>query len=146
MSSIQFDPQATGARSATLSFSGAPDNAQPTVTLKGTGELPVTLSTSAMAFGGETLFTPAAAKTVTVTNNTSSSITTLAFNVIGTNPGDFSPPTLATTCGATLGAHSSCKVTIQFDPQAAGPRSATLAFSGTPDATQPSVALTGTGK
>jgi hypothetical protein len=144
--SIQFDPQATGARSATLSFSGAPDDTQPTVTLKGTGELPVALSTGTMAFGGEALFTPTAAKTVTVTNNTSSAITSFGFSVTGTDPGDFSPPTAATTCGATLGAHSSCKVTIQFDPQAAGPRSAMLTFSGTPDATQPSVALTGTGK
>jgi hypothetical protein len=145
--SIQFDPQAPGTRSATLTFSGTPESVQPTVTLTGTGLLPVAVTPTTVDFGSHGLKGPTAAKAareVMVTNNTSSS-TPLSFAITGAARGDFLPHTEATTCGATLAAHSSCVVSIRFDPKAKGARSATLTFSGTPGTTQPTAALTGTG-
>ena len=141
--SVLFDPQATGARSATLSFSGTPDQTQPSVNLTGTGVLPVTVTPATLAFGSQGLQSPTNAKTVTVQNNTSMPVN-VYFQITGTNGPDFQL-TPATTCGSTLAAQSSCTISVLFDPQATGARSATLSFSGTPDQTQPSVNLTGTG-
>jgi hypothetical protein len=117
------------------------------VTLTGKGLLPVAVTPTTVDFGSHGLKGPTAAKAaraVMVTNNTSSS-TPLSFKVAGAHPGDFAPHTEGTTCGATLAAHSSCVVSIRFDPKAKGVRSATLTFAGTPGTTQPAVALTGTG-
>jgi hypothetical protein len=140
--SVQFDPQATGSRTATLNFSGTPDTTQPSVNLTGTGALQVTVSPATLAFGRQGLNNPTNAMTVTVQNHTSSQ-TPLNFSIGGSNPNDFQQ-TAATTCGSTLAAQSSCTISVLFDPQATGSRTATLNFSGTPDTTQPSVSLTGT--
>ena len=67
-----FDPQATGALSATLNFNGTPDQTQPSVNLTGTGVQPVTVTPATLAFGSQGLNSPTNAKTVTVQNNTSS--------------------------------------------------------------------------
>lgn len=142
--SIQFDPHAAGTRSAKLTFSGTPESIQPTVTLTGAGLLPLAVSPTSVDFGSHGLKGPIAARVVTVTNNTGSS-TPLSFAITGAARADFSPHATATTCGATLAAHSSCVVSIRFDPKAKGTQSAMLTFSGTPGTTQPAVTLTGTG-
>ena len=142
--SVVFDPQATGALSATLNFNGTPDQTQPSVNLTGTGVQPVTVTPATLAFGSQGLNSPTNAKTVTVQNNTSTQ-TSLSFNITGADGPDFQINYPATTCSSTLAAQSSCTISVVFDPQATGALSATLNFNGTPDQTQPSVNLTGTG-
>ena len=142
--SVVFDPQATGALSATLNFNGTPDQTQPSVNLTGTGVQPVTVTPATLAFGSQGLNSPTNAKTVTVQNNTSTQ-TYLNFNITGADGPDFQINYPATTCSSTLAAQSSCTISVVFDPQATGALSATLSFNGTPDQTQPSVNLTGTG-
>jgi Domain of unknown function DUF11/Cep192 domain 4 len=140
----QFQPQGLGPRSAVLSFSGTPDLIQPTVSLKGTGVQPVTVSPTTLAFGSQGLNSPTAAQTVTVHNNQSSS-TNLSFSLTGANLPDFRPATTVNPCLNTLAAGASCTISYQFLPQGLGPRSAVLSFSGTPNTIQPTVSLKGTG-
>ena len=79
-----FDPQATGALSATLELHGTPDQTQPSVNLTGTGVQPVTVTPATLAFGSQGLNSPTNAKTVTVQNNTSTQ-TYSDFHITGPN-------------------------------------------------------------
>jgi hypothetical protein len=60
---------------------------------------------------------------VTLTNGSTSSLTSIAISFTGTNPGDFSQNS---TCGTTLAANSSCTINVKFTPTGYGARSATL--------------------
>jgi uncharacterized repeat protein (TIGR01451 family) len=152
--SVQFTPHATGARSALLTFSGTRDATQPLVTLTGMGVLPVTVTPASLAFGSEGLNSPTVPQTITVTNNQSVS-TTFSFNTSGADPGDFTvtpqgncgtaAPGSIYTLPAAPGPGNSCTISVQFAPRSTGARSALLTFSGTPDATQPSVSFSGMG-
>ena len=97
-----FDPQATGALSATLNFNGTPDQTQPSVNFTGTGVQPVTVTPAALAFGSQGLNSPTNAKTVTVQNNTSTQ-TYLNFNITGADGPDFQINYPATTCSQHAG-------------------------------------------
>jgi hypothetical protein len=113
-------------------------------------DLPLTPTISAsptsINFGTQLVGATTPAQFVTLTNNTSSSITlTLPAIIGGTNPADFA---LATgTCTTTLASGASCTVGATFTPAAAASYSATLEIADSADtsAHKISVALTGTG-
>jgi hypothetical protein len=141
--SIQFTPQATGARAATLTISDDAGNSPQTVSLTGTGVQPVTATPANLGFGSQGLGSPTAAKTVTVNSNVSATVTFSGITITGANAGDFTQS--ATTCGATLAAQASCTISIQFTPQATGARAATLTISDNAGNSPQTVSLTGTG-
>src|SRR5271157_504588 len=141
--SIQFVPQATGSRAATLTISDNAGNSPQTVALTGTGVLQVVVTPATLGFGSQGLGSPTTAKTVTVNSNISSTLTFTSIAITGANPGDFTQS--ATTCGATLAAQATCTISIQFVPQATGPRAATLTISDDAGNSPQTVALTGTG-
>jgi hypothetical protein len=61
----------------------------------------------------------------------------------GADPGDFNVST--TTCGASLGAKSTCTISVVFNPTATGKRTATLNVNDGANNSPQTVALTGTG-
>jgi hypothetical protein len=113
-------------------------------------DLPLTPTISAsptsINFGTQLVGATTPAQFVTLTNNTSSSITlTLPAIIGGTNPADFAPAT--GTCMTTLASGASCTVGATFTPAAAASYSATLEIADSADTSthKISVALTGTG-
>ena len=127
---IVFAPTVSGTRTATLNFN---DNASPspqTVALSGLGTggttgggsasvSPTTLSWVSVAVGSK-----GAAKTVTLTNSGTTSITISSITLSGANPGDYQIS--SKTCGTNLAASASCTASIAFAPIASGTRTATL--------------------
>ncbi len=107
----------------TVSATGA-SNPPQTVTVTLTIFSPpsaLSVSPIALNFGPQGVGTASAGQTVTVSNGGSSSVGL----GIG-SPGDFAQ---TNTCGGSLGANSSCTVTVTFTPTLAGPRSGSLSIS-----------------
>ena len=139
--SVKFTPQAAGARSASLSITDNATGSPHRETLSGTG-IPVTLTPSTLAFGNQKVRRTSSARTITVANigTTTVSITGIAFT--GTNSGDFSQ---TNTCGTSVAAGRSCTISVKFRPLAAGARSASLSITDNAAGSPHTAALSGTG-
>ena len=108
----------------------------------------VNLSPSSLTFASESVGTPSAPQTLTVTNNGTANLTIASALIGGTDSADFTAS--ADTCtGATLtplpSDDSTCTINVTFTPIAAGSRGATLIFTDNASNSPQSVALTGTG-
>ena len=81
----------------------------------------------ALPFGNQLFHTASTQQTFTVTNNTSSNITTINPTVGGTNSGDFSIAGTViggtSACSATLAAGASCGFGVTFTPSISGAES-----------------------
>jgi hypothetical protein len=108
--SITFSPQTRGYRSATLSISdNAPDSPQ-SVSLNGRGVVPLaTLTSSALAFSTQLVFTASQPQSVTLTNT---GLGTLFISSL-TITGQYSE---SNNCGTSLSAGASCSITVTFKP------------------------------
>ena len=126
---ITFAPQASGARSATLSFTDDGGGSPQVVALQGSGVIGPALSFSPgyLSFGNENIPKTTNPATITVTNVSPTTISFSSIAVGGTNPGDFTIQ--SNTCTAGLGLGANCAVGVTFTPQAAGARSANLTFA-----------------
>jgi hypothetical protein len=141
---VAFAPGAVGARLAVLSITDSASNSPQSVSLTGTGILPVTLTPTAEKFPATKVGVTSAAKTVTIKNNLPTFFTLSGTSFTGANPGDFAQS--GTTCGGTLGAGLTCTVSIKFTPTAKGSRVAILDLSDSAITSPQTVALSGTGK
>ena len=137
--SVTFTPTASGSRSGSLTIT---DNASPatqTVSLTGTGTLPVvSLSPASLTFPAQAVGTSSSAQSVTL-SNTGSAV--LSITSITTN-GDFSQ---TNTCGSSLAASASCTLSVTFTPTASGSRSGSLTITDNASPATQTVSLTGTG-
>lgn len=143
---ITFGPLSSGTRTATLSFSDSATNSPQSVSLSGLGtggSGTVTISPASLAFGSVNVGTTSAAKTTTLTNGGSSTITINNIAVTGTNSGDFL--IASKTCGSSLAKSASCTISVTFKPTTTGSRAATLTVSDTSSNSPQTAALTGTG-
>jgi uncharacterized repeat protein (TIGR01451 family) len=136
---ITFTPGATGNRSATLTISSDAAEAPHTVDLSGVGVEPGALvSPASLDFGTEIVGTTSSAKTVTLTNNGTATLTLGSIAISG----DFDQ---INTCSATIAPGASCTFSVTFTPSAAGNRAGVLTInSDAPDAPH-TVDLTGVG-
>ena len=103
---------------------------------------PLSVSPTALNFGTQLVGAPTAAQSVTVTNNSTASIS-IPSTVTGANAADFVASGGMTPCGASLAAGASCMIAVVFTPSVAAAEAATLQISTGVNAL--SVALTGTG-
>jgi hypothetical protein len=89
--------------------------------LSGTAVLPATdgLSPSALAFTSQALGTTSAAQQVTLTNEGDVALTLISAQTTG----DF---TAANSCGNSLAAHSTCAISVVFQPKSLGVGTGTL--------------------
>ncbi len=143
---ISIAPNTTGNVSAVLTLQDSAPGSPQTVPITATVIGPkASLSPSSLSFGNQTLNTPSAAKTVTLSNPGVGPLTINSIAVSGSNFNDFGITTNG--CGGTLGQGLSCTVSITFTPKSKGSRSATLTFidNSTASSTQ-TVSLSGTGK
>jgi hypothetical protein len=106
----------------------------------------VTLSTTSVSFGKQTVGTSSAVKAVTVTNKGSATLTFTSIMVVGAERLDFSPlSTLSNPCGKSLPAGGSCVVGPAFTPLAVGARTATIQITDNAPGSPQVVTLSGTG-
>ena len=134
-------PVASGTHNVDASYAGDRNYGavtSSTIPLIG-GLPPVRVSPNSLSFGNEAVGTTSPAKTVTLDNT---STDTLDISSI-TPSGDFAIS--ANTCGATLAAKKSCKVSITFTPMALGTLTGTLTFTDNAANSPQTVALSGTG-
>ena len=140
---VNFTPKGSGTRTATLNIveTVLGNQQTQTVTLKGSGEAPVTLTPNSITTFSAKVGTTSAAKTITIKNvNTSAPL-----NITGLNfSGDFEQT--ATTCLASpVAGGATCTVSVTFDPSIGGTRDGQLQVADDA-ATSPQVAnLRGTG-
>jgi hypothetical protein len=139
--SIKFKPTASGTRTAALSITDNAAGSPQKVPLSGIGTT-AKLSPTSVNFGSVTVGMTSAAKTVTLTNVGTTTLTITGIAITGTNAGDFSQ---THTCGSSLAAGVSCTISIKFKPSATGARSAVLAVSDNAAGSPQKVTLSGTG-
>ena len=143
---ISFNPLATGAFTANLSIVDNATGSPQTVTLTGTGVVPIaSLSASSLAFPNTLAMPVTASSPLTVTlNNTGTGLMTIGGIAVSGS----STFTQTNTCGTTLAPAASCTVSVTFTPIAnvAVSYTGTLSFTDNSSAGSPqTVALTGTG-
>lgn len=110
---VAFKPSVTGAVSGDVTVSYPGEGSPQRLGLSGTGQNPITLAPTSLAFGTITVGSTSAAKTVTLTNNESTSL-----NITHAASGDYSIS--STTCGATLASKASCTMSVTFHPKQNG--------------------------
>ena len=137
---VTFAPSVAGAVPGALTIADNATNSPQLVNLAGIGVYVLSAAPSNVAFGTGAVGVTSSAKTVTLTNNSTSTVgfsfaasANFAASAAGSAP-----------CGANLGAGASCTVAIAFTPSQNGSVSGTLAVSGPSFATQ-LVVLSGSG-
>jgi hypothetical protein len=135
---VTFKPSSNGTIYGAVSLTDSTIVSPETYEVVGVGVSPLTTSVSSVGFGTLTVGTTSASQSVTLTNNLASALSlTVAVS------GDFARS--GGSCGASLAAHASCTLLLNFTPTATG------AINGVVTITYPStyspeeVALNGTG-
>ena len=135
---LTFSPTTAGAVSGSLSISdSAPDSPQ-MVALSGTGALPLTYSPTTLAFSAQAVGTTSAAKTITIQNNETS---TLSYSFAAS--GNFGISSSGTTCTGSLASKGTCKIAVTFTPTAAGTIYGALSFTDGSSFSPQAIALSG---
>jgi Abnormal spindle-like microcephaly-assoc'd, ASPM-SPD-2-Hydin len=138
---VGFTPTAKGSTSGVLQLTDNASNNPQKVTLAGTG-MSIAVSPATLNFGSEAAGQTSAPQTVTVSNVSSAAVNLTSFT-IATWPADYTIST--NTCGASLAAQTSCKLSILFDPTKKGTFNAKLNVANNGGGSTASVSLTGTG-
>ena len=162
---IEFDPSASGVRSATVNVANDDSDESPynfaiegTGTVSGLPEIDVTGNGSLIAdgdttpsaadhtdFGNQDVATGSVSRTFTIENSGSSTLTlgSNAVSVSGADSGDFA---VTSQPAVTVVASGSTTFTIEFDPSAAGLRSASVGIANDDSDESPyDFAIQGTG-
>ena len=100
------------------------------------------LSPSTLSFGNEPVGNTSASQSITVSNTGYSTLNISSISVTGADAGDFSQ---TSSCGSTLGASSSCTVSVTFSPAVLGSRNAAVTISDDAPASPQTITLTGSG-
>jgi hypothetical protein len=140
---VKATASASGAFGGSLALASNASNGAVSVALGGTVAAPapaIAASPSAVAFGAQTVGSPAASQAVTLANTGN---VPLALGSIAIS-GSAAVTIAARTCGDTLVVGATCTVTLAFAPQAEGAAAATLAVASNAAALQVAVAGTGT--
>ena len=148
--SVTFSPGAAGARSASISFTDNANGSPQSVSLTGTGQVPVftlSFSPTSLTFAAQNTGTTSTAQGVTISNTGNSPITFTSFVLGGANAGDYAIS--FNNCPinpATLPAGNACSINATFSPSAVGSRTASIAVTDNATGSPQSISLTGTGR
>jgi sugar lactone lactonase YvrE len=141
---VYFKPTAGGTQTGTITVNdNGFFNPAPSVALSGLGSA-ISLTGAPLAFGNQTVKTTSTAKTVTVKNNGTTSITMGAITLDET--ADFAIS--ANTCpasGATLAAGKTCTISVTFTPQTTGAKKGAVIINDNDPTTPQIIGLSGTG-
>jgi len=141
---VTFSPQAAGALTGAVTISDSGSNSPQTISLKGAGKQPVTLSPKTLTFGAEEVGSTSGQKSVTLTNDQKVELSFSSITITGNDPGDFN--IVENTCGSGIAGTSECIVSVDFAPTATGSRTAVLQFTDSAGTSPQTVNLTGTGQ
>jgi len=137
--SVTFKPTTTGTRSGTVTIT---DNVNPgiqTASLSGTGAVPgASVSPTSLTFASQAEGSSSSPQNVTLTNTGNATLTISSITISG----DFSQ---TNTCGSSVGANSSCTISVTFKPTTTGTRSGTVTITDNASPSTQTVGLTGTG-
>jgi hypothetical protein len=118
---VKFAPSITGAINGALAITTNGAFSPQIVALTGTGKsgptVPLTFSPTMLSFSTTGVGSTSAAKTVTVTNGSASSVTISGISASADYAAGGSG---ATPCGGALAAGASCSLSVTFTPAAAG--------------------------
>ena len=138
---VTFKPTTSGLRTASVSVVSNATGPL-AAALEGTGNAStgaaVSLDVKTLAFGNQTLNTPSAVKTATLTNSGGSTLNIASIKTTG----DFAQ---TSTCGPQLLAGAACVISVTFTPTAAGTRTGALALTSDAPGSPHAVALSGSG-
>ena len=144
---MTFTPQVAGDYSGTLKVTGGGVITPSSIPLTGvatSNSANMSMSPSSINFGSETVGSTTSTWNVTLSNSGQQPLSGLTVVLSGLNATDFH--ITSNTCGSTLAASSTCLIQLDFNPQAAGARTATLTATYTSGGGGSSTtALTGTG-
>jgi hypothetical protein len=135
---VWFQPTAAGERVGTLLIHDSDVTGMQQIFLTGIGSLLET-SPLKMDFADQAAESTSAPQTVTITNRGSANVNIAAINLSG----DFVIP--SKTCGDTIAAGKSCRVSISFSPTVTGIRTGVLSIETSPGSVLQKVTLSGTG-
>lgn len=151
---MTFDPTTVGTLTAQIEIgyhlSGEPEQQQ-TIGLSGVSVAAAPIATVlpvSLNFGTLTIGQASAAQIVTLTNTGNVTLGLTSINLTGANASDFvlvnagSAP--CPTGSGSVATSASCTVGVQFAPQTAGAKSATLSFADDASGSPQTMALTGT--
>lgn len=102
----------------------------------------VLLSPASLNFGNQTVGTTSKSQTITFTNGSSTTVSSIVVSIAGTNASDFGQ---TNNCGSSLAAGASCNINITFTPSATGSRSANVNVADDATNSPQTAALSGTG-
>ncbi|HUE04246.1 MAG TPA: choice-of-anchor D domain-containing protein [Bryobacteraceae bacterium] len=105
---------------------------------------PPTVSPSSLNFGTVALGSTSSPQTVTVANDTGSTLTFSGVTTVGADHGDFG--IASNTCVGALTINASCTIGVTFTPSATGTRTAALRISDNGTGSPQMVSLTGVGQ
>ena len=139
--SVTFTPTATGTRSATLSVTDNASGSPQTLGLTGVGGTgAMAFSPTSLSFASQVVGTNSAAKSITVTNTGTA---TLTFSAIAAS-GDFAQTNNCPLSPSTLAIGVTCTISVTFVPTATGPRSGVVAVADNAPGSPQTVPLSGT--
>jgi hypothetical protein len=122
---ITFTPLAANILNGTVTITdNAPGNPE-AITLTGSGTY-LTLSPATLNFGSVEVATTSANKKITVTNTGPSALPVDSLTIIGLDNQDYSQ---TNTCGSSIAAGKTCKVTVTFTPSVVGTRTGSVSVS-----------------
>lgn len=137
---VTFTPTQLGTRTGTLTITDNSPSSPQTVALSGTGGVQAKLTPATATFSTEKVGVTSPAKVFTLANKQAVALTGITISTTG----DFSVS--ATTCTGSLGALSSCTISVVFTPTAVGTRAGTLSVADSAIGSPQTSSLTGTGK
>ena len=141
--SVTFAPISAGTRNASITIADDATGSPQTVAVTGRGTAPVvSLSTSTLVFGNQSVGAASAAQTVTLTNSGNASLNVTSIAASGANASDF---VQSSSCGSSLGAGSSCTISVTFRPTTSGDRAAIVSIADSATGSPHTVSLSGTG-
>jgi hypothetical protein len=136
---VRFQPTAVGKRAGTILIHDSDVTGMQQIFLTGVGS-PLDLSPAKMDFGNQSPESTSTPQIVTITNRGGAKVNLAAVNASG----DFVIP--GKTCGDTIVAGQSCRVSISFSPTVSGVRTGVLSIETSMGSIPQKVSLSGTGR
>jgi hypothetical protein len=128
---VSFTPSAAGARSGSLTIASNANGSPHTVALTGTAVLTATgiatAARSTVAFPTTVIGATKPHESTTITNTGNAQLQVTAVTIGGPNAAEFKLSTANTcTAGSNVAPGGSCLVDVEFEPQSAGTKTATV--------------------
>jgi hypothetical protein len=144
---VRMVPQATGPLTAAITLTDNAADSPQSIALNGTGLTPevssLTLSSTSLSFGSETVGISTAAQNVTVTNTSAVVLYFSSITLAGANASSF---VTSNTCGTSIAAGATCKIGVRMVPQSTGSLAAAITLTDNAPGSPQTIALAGTGQ